>query len=406
MYDAIIIGSRCGGASTATLLARHGCKVLLVDRSPFPSEIPHGHFIHNEGPRLLKRWGLLDAVLKTNCPALTSQVLDFGDYPMLATDMVIDGIALGLAPRRKILDQILVEAAVEAGAEVRDRWLVERILWDGEQVCGVAGRDTRTDRLSEELGKIVIGADGRNSQLAQWVQAPMYEAHPTVTCWYFSYWTDCAVEGIEVYIGEQRELVAMPTNDGLTNVAVGWPITMFPQVRAEVEKQFYSALENVPELSDRVKAGRRVERFYGSADVPNFFRRPYGPGWALVGDAGCHKDPFFALGISDAFRDADLLATAIFAGLSGETPVQAALADYEQKRNAAGIPSYRENLHFAQFKPIPPEILQLRAAIRNDAEASRRMILARNGMIPKEEFFNPENIRGLMMRAGAAKERV
>jgi 2-polyprenyl-6-methoxyphenol hydroxylase-like FAD-dependent oxidoreductase len=173
-------------------------------------------------------------------------------------------------------------------------------------------------------------------------------------CWYWSYWADVALDGIEQYIRGHRVVLGMPTNDGLTNVAVGWPIAMFPQVRADIEKHFYNALESVPALAECVRAGRRVERFGGSADLPNFFRRPYGPGWALVGDAGCHKDPMFALGIGDAFRDADLLAAAVCMGLSGESPLQTALADYEHRRNSAGMTSFRENLHFAQFKPVPP----------------------------------------------------
>jgi 2-polyprenyl-6-methoxyphenol hydroxylase-like FAD-dependent oxidoreductase len=402
MYDVIITGARCGGASTAMLLARKGYRVLLLDRAPFPSEIPHGHFIHNEGPRLLKKWGLLDAVVRTNCPPLTRHLFDFGDYPMLAKDMVMDGVACGYAPRRKLLDQILVEAAVEAGAEFRDRYLVEAVLWHGSQVCGVAGRDTKTGRPTQEHATIVIGADGRNSPIAHWVQAPMYDECPTLTCWYWSFWADLAVDEVELYIRDHRVLLAMATNDGLTNVAISWPVNMFPQVRANVEKQFYSALEYVPALAERVRAGRRVERFYGTADLPNFFRRPYGPGWALVGDAGCHKDPMTALGMSDAFRDADLLATAINLGLSGETPLQTAFADYEQQRNSAGMPSYHENLRFARFSPVHPEVLNLRAAIRGNAEASRQMTMARNGMIPREDFFSAQNIGGLLARAGAA----
>jgi flavin-dependent dehydrogenase len=188
----------------------------------------------------------------------------------------------------------------------------------------------------------------------------------------------------------------MPTNDGLTNVAVGWPVAMFPEVRSDIERHFCDALETVPEIAGRVRAGRRGERFCGTADLPNFFCRPYGPGWALVGDAGCHKDPITALGIGDAFRDADLLANAVCRGFSGETPLETALADYEQKRNAAGTDSFRENLHFARFMPVPSEVLALRAAVCGDAEASRRMVMARSGMIPAEAFFNAENMSRLL----------
>src|SRR5438477_564447 len=84
--------------------------------------------------------------------------------------------------------------------------------------------------------------------------------------------------------------------------------------RTELEASFFAALSRVPSLSERVQAGRRDERIYGTGDMPNFLRKPFGPGWALVGDAGCHKDPFLTLGIADALRDAELLADAAHEG--------------------------------------------------------------------------------------------
>ena len=120
----------------------------------------------------------------------------------------------------------------------------------------------------------------------------------------------------------------------------------------------------VPALAARLESGRREERLYGAADLPNFLRRPYGPGWALVGDAGCHKDPFMALGICDALRDAELLAEAAGEGLSGERPLEAALAGYARRRDEATLPEYRENLRRARLGPPPPELARIRAAVR------------------------------------------
>ena len=125
-------------------------------------------------------------------------------------------------------------------------------------------------------------------------------------------------------------------------------------------------LELVPPLAERVRIGRREERFYGTGDVPNFFRKPYGPGWALVGDAGCHKDPFTALGICDAFRDAELLANAVDEGLSGKRLIEETMAEYEKRRNEASAIDYRRNIDFARFKPLPAETYQLRAALRGN----------------------------------------
>src|SRR5205823_11871424 len=139
-----------------------------------------------------------------------------------------------------------------------------------------------------------------------------------------------------------------------------FPIEEFPSIKADPEAHFLNALDSAPGLGERVRAGRRSERIFGTGDVPNFLRKPYGPGWALVGDAGCHKDPYLALGVCDALRDAELLAEAAHAGLSGALPLAIALADYEHRRNEACLPDYHENLHLAQFGPVPADMLRLR----------------------------------------------
>jgi 2-polyprenyl-6-methoxyphenol hydroxylase-like FAD-dependent oxidoreductase len=161
------------------------------------------------------------------------------------------------------------------------------------------------------------------------------------------------------------------------------------------------ALEPMPDLEEKLRRGRREERFYGTADLPNFFRKPHGPGWALVGDAGHHKDPYLALGVCDAFRDAELLASAIDKGFSGKHHLVDALASYEQQRNAASMQLYQENLYLAQFKPIPEDVLAIRAAIRGDQEETNRFYMARQGMIPPEQFFNAENLQRLKARGSA-----
>src|SRR4051812_8957483 len=125
MYDTIVVGARCGGAATAMLLARKGHRVLLVDRATFPSEIPHGHLIHRGGPKKLATWGLLDRLTATRCPAITRMTLDAGDFPLTASDLSVDGVPVAFGPRRTALDRALVDAAVEAGAELRAGFSVE-----------------------------------------------------------------------------------------------------------------------------------------------------------------------------------------------------------------------------------------------------------------------------------------
>src|SRR5436190_5037335 len=186
-YDVIVVGARCAGAPTAMLLARQGARVLLVDRATFPSDIPHGHFVHRHGPRRLKRWGLLSSVA-AHTPPVTSMVFDVGDFPLVARNLVEDGVAWGYGPRRITLDKILADAAVESGAELREAFAVDDYLFDGDRVVGIRGHD-RTGSRVEERAAIVVGADGRHSRLARAVQAATYNDTPALACYYFSYWS-------------------------------------------------------------------------------------------------------------------------------------------------------------------------------------------------------------------------
>jgi flavin-dependent dehydrogenase len=374
MVDAVVIGARCAGASTALLLARGGLDVLLVDRGRFPSEIPHGHYIHRHGPRRLRDWGLLDRVLASGCPPAVSITTDFGDFPLVGRDLVVDGVPIGLGPRRSALDAVLVEAAVEAGAELREGFPVEELVYDDGRVAGVRSGETT------ERARLVIGADGKASRVARWVEAPAYEEAPTLTCWYFSYWSGIRGDGLELYHRDRRVIFAFPTNDGLFAIFVAWPIDELETVRADIESELLVVVDGVPEFAERVRAGRREERFYGATALPNFLRRPYGPGWALVGDAGCHKDPYRALGVCDAFRDAELLADAVADVFESGTAEAEAFAGYERRRNEATLSEYRENLRLARLGPFPADVLELRAAIRGDDERTRSFYVASEGL--------------------------
>jgi flavin-dependent dehydrogenase len=399
MYDAIIVGARCAGSPLARLLARSGVKVLLVDRATFPSDLPHGHFIHRQGPRRLQAWNLLDRVAETS-PPITEQLVDLGDFPLVARNLVVDGVAWAYGPRRSRLDKLLVDAAVEAGAELRTGFNVDEFVFDGDRVAGIRGRSPN-GKMVQETAAITVGADGRNSRLAAAVQAVTYDVTPSLLCYYFSYWSGVESYPFELYqrSNDRRVVFAFKTSDDLFAIFVGSPIDELPSIRRDVEGHFMSALDLAPEFAARVRAGRREERFYGASDLPNFYRQPYGDGWALVGDAGCHKDPYMALGIADALRDVELLGTAIVDGLSGRRPTQDALADYERQRNLASAPEYRQNLSAARFEPLPPEALRIRQAVRTDPAQATRLAMARFGMIDPQEFFNPANLQRLLSSA-------
>src|SRR5687768_8093891 len=364
MYDAIVVGARCGGSPTAMLLARKGYKVLVVDRATFPSDSMRNHYIRHKGVVQLHKWGLLDRIIGSGCPPVTKHTSDFGDFPMSGHARPGDGVTAEYGPRRFVLDKILVDAASEAGAEVREGFSVQELVVEDGRVVGIKGK-AKAGSVVTERARLVVGADGQHSMVARSVGAATYNEQQAASCGYFSYFSGIECDGIEVYMRDHPAfMLTFPTHHGLTCVATQVPIEQFPAFRADTEKVFMEKMELAPELAGRVRQGKREEKFFGSADLPGFFRKPYGPGWALVGDAGYHKDPITALGISDAFRDAELLVEAMDAGFSGKLPLEDAMAEYERARNEQAMPSYGEACETATFKPIPPMAYKIREAIR------------------------------------------
>jgi flavin-dependent dehydrogenase len=404
VYDAIIVGARCAGSPTAMLLARKGYQVLLLDRAHFPSDTLSVHYIHQTGMASLARWGLLERVAETNCPPVTRQTINFGPFALRGAPPPADGIAEAYAPRRFKLDHILVRAAADAGAELRERFTVRELVFDGERVVGVRGSTAGAGGVTEHA-RIVIGADGLHSTVARGVQAPAYDEQPTFTCAYYTYWSGVEVDEPELYIRPGQAIITAPTNDDQTIVIVYWPRSQFHTVRRDIETHFWQALDIVPALAERLRAGTRAERFRGTGDLPNYYRKPFGPGWALVGDAGYHKDPITAEGITDAFRDAELLANAIDDGFAGRLPLEAALARYEQDRNAASRALYEMTCQFASLQPPPEEQRQLLEALQHNPLQTNRFIGLLAGTVSPMEFFSPENI-GEVMSSTDARQAV
>ncbi len=398
MYDVIVVGARCAGSPAAMLLARKGYRVLLVDKATFPSDTISTHFIRTPGVARLKRWGVLDKIIASHCPPIAKFTIDLGPFALVGTPPPVEGVATIYAPRRTVLDKILIDAAVEAGAELREGFFVEEILRGGDRVTGIQGRHPG-GRSMKEQARIVIGADGMRSLVARSVQAPTYQAKPVLTCAYYGYWSGVPLAGAEIYFRPRRMVITFPTNEKLACIYVAWPISEFHTVRAGIAGNFLKTLDLAPRLAERVRQGKQEERFIGTADLPNFFRKPYGPGWALVGDAGYHKDPYAAQGIMDAFRDVELPVEAIDAGLSGRRSLEEALAGYEQQRNDRALPLYEYDTQRAAMQPLLPERQQLFAALQGNQEQTNRFFGLAEGTTSISEFFSPENIQLIMAAA-------
>jgi len=389
-YDAIVVGARCAGAVTAMLLARQGHRVLVVDRAKFPSDTLSTHVIHAPGVAALDRWGLLDQVLATGCPPIERYSFDFGPVVIAGTAQPLDGHTTAYAPRRRVLDAILVNAAAHAGATVRQEFNVDDLIFSDGKVCGIRGHVREADQESL-TARIVIGADGRGGHIAKAVRASSYHEKPRLQWAFYTYFRDLPVDGFETYIRPFRGFAAAPTNDGLTMVVAGWPYAEARSFKADVEGNYHRTLELVPEFGARVRRATREEQFLGGA-VPNYFRTPFGPGWALVGDAGCNKDPITAQGISDAFRDAEQCSAAVHQWLSGQMSFDDAFRSWHQERDHKVLAMYEFTTQLATLEPPPPEMQQLLGAIHGNQAAMDDFVSVNAGTLSPEAFFSPERI--------------
>jgi len=381
-YDVIVVGTRVAGAATAMLLARGGLRVLALDRAGFPSDTLSSHQLQVPGVAELHRWGLLDRLRATGAPATPGIRFDSGDVVLEGRFPSYDGVDALYSPRRTLLDQLLIDAAREAGAEVRDRFRVQELVWSEGRVTGVRG-DGRT-----ELAGLVIGADGKRSFVAEAVGAARYHERPVRSFASYSYWAGLPVTSGEIYQRPGRAVAVFPTNDDLTMVYTAAPIGEFGTARADLEGHYLATLDSCGDLGDRVRAASRAERLRSTPDQPNTFRVPHGPGWALVGDAGVVMDSISAQGITNALRDARLLASAVVAGLGGTLPLDVALAGHRRERDKAIRPMYDFTLGLAAYAPRRIVRLFLRA-VRDRPSEVQRFLSAFAGITSPAAYFSP-----------------
>ena len=396
-YDVIIVGARCAGSPAAMLLARRGYRVLVVDRATFPSDTISTHLIHPPGVAALRRWGLLDRLIATGCPAISRYAFDVGPFALDGAPGLADEPA-AYAPRRTVLDKLLVDAAAEAGAEVREGFVVEEVVMDGDRATGIRGRaaggGTVTDRAP-----VVIGADGLHSRVADAVRPEAYHERPPVEVGYYTYWSGLPMHGrFEGFDRGDRAFAAWPTHDDLTLVVVSWRHAEFEANRRDIDRHYRETVDRAPGFGARLRAARR-EAPYAGMFVPNFFRKPYGPGWALVGDAGYHKDFITAQGITDAFRDAELCAAAIDEALSGRRGWDEAMSGYQARRDAQVLPMYEFTYQFAQLQPPPPEMQAVLGAAYGNPEAMDGFVRVFSGIVSPAEYFSPENVGRILAQS-------
>ncbi|HJQ48321.1 MAG TPA: FAD-dependent monooxygenase [Amycolatopsis sp.] len=399
MYDAIVVGARCAGSPVGMLLAQQGHRVLVVDRATFPSDTISTHYIQQRGLAKLAKWGLLDKLVATNAPAIKHMTVSYRGLVIAGFADPIDGIDVTYAPRRTELDTILVEGARAAGAEVREGYTVKDLIFEDGRVVGIVG-GRAGEEPREERARIVIGADGRNSFVAGAVNAEMYKNVPAECFIYYSYYSGLETQ-FHSRIGENQQIGIWPTHNDQTLVAVMRKIDAYTDFRADVEGNFVSiARDIVPEFAEELTTkGAREDRFYPMRYPDNYYRQSYGDGWALVGDAGYHKDPLTGLGISDAFEYADLLAARVHEGLSEERPMGEALADYQTTRDEKSHSGFEFTCTISSLE-LTPQLNAVFHALSEKPEYAKDFFSMLGGGMTGEEFFAPERI-GKMLGAQA-----
>jgi flavin-dependent dehydrogenase len=335
-YDALVVGARAAGAATAMLLARAGLRVLVVDRGRYGADTLSTHALMRGAVLQLHRWGLLGRVVDAGTPAVRRTTFHYAGDEVAITIKPSHGIDALYAPRRTVLDPILVDAAVAAGADVRYGVSVSDVRRDRHgRVIGVDARDGSGRRTSISAG-IVIGADGLRSTIADRVGAAVQRRGRNSGAVVYGYWSDVDTDGYEWTYTPGYATGLIPTNDGLVCVYAGAPSARIG--RGGADRLLDVVRSASQEIADRLAAGSGPMGVRSFAGAPGELRRAWGPGWALVGDAGYWKDPIGAHGLTDAFRDADLLARAVVSSASGNSTRDQALADYQAMRDALSIP--------------------------------------------------------------------
>ena len=390
-YDVVVVGARPSGAATAMLLARAGLRVQVVDRGRYGADTVSTHALLRGGVVQLARWGLLDRIAAAGTPPVRRCVFHYGEDRIDVPIKPGPGFDALYAPRRTVLDPILVDAALAAGADVRFGVTINAVRRDTSgRVIGVAGRDERGAAFVTDA-RITVGADGIGSTIARLVGAPMERVAASATAIVYGYWDGLPVDDYALFYRPDVAAGFFPTNGGQTCVfgATG-PGRFRSLARASGVVSAYARLlgEAAPGVLDPGDSARAPERVRTFTSRPGFLRTAYGPGWALVGDAGYFKDPITSHGLTDALRDAELLASAIVSALTAGVDETAAMAAYQATRDRVSAQLFATTDAIASFDwdldQIPRLLVKLSDSMGEEVnlltELEERVVATQAGM--------------------------
>lgn len=353
-FDVIVIGARVAGAVLAGTLGQMGYRVLVIDRAKFPSDTLSTHFFRDPTFRALERIGVLEQV-KALAPALavSHNVVDTFEFdePVRAGS----DASFALCVRRIRLDDILVQRLKSIpSVTLREGAAVHEFHSDGRRLVGVRWLEDGGSAVA--TARAIVGADGVRSTLASHVHPEIERGQKVQRLMYYAYFS--GFEGqrepaAEFHYRGNSLAYVFPTSDELTLVALSLPISEFVEFKKDAARRFMKSVRGHPKVAPRLDRAVLASHVAGSGSIPSYQRVPYGPGWALVGDAGQVLDPWTGQGIDQASTHALLLAEALDNYLSDATSWETAMAQYHHRRNAFSMKAYeRTTTHAADFRPM------------------------------------------------------
>jgi 2-polyprenyl-6-methoxyphenol hydroxylase-like FAD-dependent oxidoreductase len=378
------------------LLARRGLRVLLMDRVSFPSDTVSSHYLHHGGVACLERWNLLDTIQALGAPGIDAMRFDFGLFCLRASPATQGDHRRAYAPTRLLLDAALVEAAHDAGVELRLDCTATAVVSDHDRVTGIRYR-TRRGVTGVERCHALVGADGKHTRIGQAVGARVQDSAPSRTSGSYAYWSGIEVPELSVSIGAGSVVIAFPTVSSLTCVYVAVPAEQ--HWRENRIAHYRDAMFAIAPLADHRASARQESSLRGSRDLGPTRRQACGQNWLLAGDARHHDDPLLAQGMSNSFLDAEVAAEAIAVGLDGGS-LSRELDSYATRRWRDTAAIYELGGLLASFQPSP-RVVQFLLALRDNAEATADFFGAIAGTCRPDEVLDGRNVDSIIAAAQA-----
>ena len=341
IYDVAIVGSRLAGGTLAMLLARQGLKVIAVDKATFPSnKVPCTHTVPAGAEATLRRVGLFDDFIAAGADPVRG--VDF-IYPEGRSygEIRTNGVPTpGLQLRRIVMDNIVVEHARGAGAEVKESFVVNELLRQGTQVVGFRGKNA--SGASEEIrARLVVAADGRKSNFGG--ESQFSKHWPCYRFYYYRYFEPSQpIDPIILCWDDNPDIVCMgPIGEGLYLAMVAPHMSKFDEFVSDLENNYNNWIASKEELREIISHSKPISRIWGRGNLDNTYRDPICDGLVLLGDAGLDIDPLAAQGTAWAFISAEILADVLGQCFKTNNLSREALGEFRTRRDERLLENFK-----------------------------------------------------------------